>query len=97
MAEEEKPILDNKSTPPQIGTFKNSTITKLSELGVRKLTVNYSGSGDEDFIDGIEVEPDGLAIPDELERQISDLPDEFLYAEHGNWGDGDGHDRDRSS
>lgn len=90
MAEEEKPILDNKSTRQPIATFKNSIIPKLSELGVRKLTVNYSGSGDEGSIDGIDVEPEGLGIPDELEEQISDLADEFLYSEHGSWGDGDG-------
>jgi hypothetical protein len=63
---------------------------KLAELGVRKLTVNYSGSGDDGSIDGIDVEPEGLAIPDELGEQISDLADEFLYSEHGSWGDGDG-------
>lgn len=90
MAEEEKPPLNNESTPQQIATFKNSIIPKLSELGVRKLTVNYSGSGDEGSIDGIDVEPEGLAIPNELEELISDLADEFLYSEHGSWGDGDG-------
>jgi hypothetical protein len=90
MAEEEKPPLDNESTPQQITTFKNTIIPKLNELGVRKLTVNYSGSGDEGLIDGIDVEPEGVAIPDELKEQISDLADEFLYAEHGSWGDGDG-------
>jgi hypothetical protein len=90
MAEEEKPALDNEGTPRQIAKFKNSIIPKLSELGVTKLTVNYSGSGDEGSIDGLEVEPEGLAIPDELKEQISDLADEFLYSEHGSWGDGDG-------
>ncbi len=90
MADEEKTPLDSESTPRQIATIKNSIIPKLSELGVRKLTVNYSGSGDEGSIDGIDVEPEGLAIPDELEEQISDLADEFLYSEHGSWGDGDG-------
>lgn len=70
MAEEEKPILDNKSTRQPIATFKNSIIPKLSELGVRKLTVNYSGSGDEGSIDGIDVEPEGIAIPHELEDQM---------------------------
>ena len=90
MAEEEKPLLDNESTPQQIAMFKNTIIPKLSELGVRKLTVNYSGSGDEGSIEGIDVEPEGLSIPDELEEQICDLADEFLYSEHGSWGDGDG-------
>lgn len=90
MAEEEKLPLDNESTPQQIATFKKAIIPKLRELGVRKLTVNYSGSGDEGSIDGIDVEPEGLAIPNELEEQICDLADEFLYAEHGSWGDGDG-------
>jgi hypothetical protein len=76
--------------PKQIVTLKTSVIPKLAELGVRKLTVHYSGSGDEGFIDSIEFEPDGVAIPPELQEQISDLADEFLYAEHGSWGDGDG-------
>ena len=89
MAEEES-SLDNDNTPEQIGTFKKTILPKLAELGVRKLTVNYSGSGDEGSIDGIEVEPEGLAIPNELKEQICDLADEFLYAEHGSWGDGDG-------
>jgi hypothetical protein len=87
MAEENGP-LDN--TPEQIVTLKTSVIPKLAELGVRKLTVHYSGSGDEGFIDSVEFEPDGVVIPPELKEQISDLADEFLYAEHGSWGDGDG-------
>ena len=90
MAEEAKPLPDNESTPEQIVTFKKVIIPKLNELGVTKLTVNYSGSGDEGSIDGIDVEPEGLTIPNELEEQISDLTDEFLYSEHGSWGDGDG-------
>jgi len=85
MAEEERP-----SIPQQIATFKKTIIPKLTELGVTRLTVNYSGSGDEGSIDGVDVEPEGLALPDELEEQISDLADEFLYSEHGSWGDGDG-------
>lgn len=90
MPEEEKPSLDKEGTPQQIAAFKNSVIPKLTELGVTKLTVNYSGSGDEGSIDEIDVEPEGLALPHELEQQISDLADEFLYSEHGSWGDGDG-------
>jgi len=90
MPEEEKPPLDKEGTPQQIAAFKNSIIPKLTELGVTKLTVNYSGSGDEGSIDEIDVEPEGLALPHELEQQISDLADEFLYSEHGSWGDGDG-------
>ncbi|HEV2221823.1 MAG TPA: hypothetical protein VGR84_02365 [Candidatus Acidoferrales bacterium] len=90
MAEEEKPALDNESTPQQIATFKKTIIPKLRALGVRKLTVNYSGSGDEGSVDGMDVEPEGLAIPEELEKQICDLADEFLYSEHGTWEDGDG-------
>ena len=90
MAEEEKPALDNESISKQVTTFKQTIIPKLNELGVKKLTVNYSGSGDEGSIDAIDVEPEGLAIPDELEEQISDLAGEFLYSEHGSWGDGDG-------
>ncbi len=90
MAEEEKPLPDNESTPQQIATFKKTIIPKLNELGVTKLTVNYSGSGDEGFIDRIDVEPEGLTTPDELGEQVSDLADEFLHSEHGSWGDGDG-------
>jgi hypothetical protein len=90
MAEEEKPPLDNEGTPQQIAAFMNDIIPKLTELGVTKLTVNYSGSGDEGSIGGIEVEPEGLVLPRELEEQISDLADEFLSSEHGTWGDGDG-------
>lgn len=90
MAEEEKRVVDDESTPQQIATFKKTIIPRLIELGVRKLTVNYSGSGDEGSIDGIDLEPEGLTIPDELKEQISDLADEFLYSAHGSWGDGDG-------
>jgi hypothetical protein len=90
MAEDEKPLLENESASQQIATFKKTIIPRLNELGVTKLTVNYSGSRDEGSIDGIEVEPEGLAIPNELDEQISDLADEFLYSEHGSWGDGDG-------
>jgi hypothetical protein len=43
MSKEEETILDNDRTPTQIATFKNNTIPKLNELGVTKLTVNYSG------------------------------------------------------
>jgi hypothetical protein len=85
MPEEEKPPLDKEGTPQQIATFKNSIIPKLLELGVTKLTLNYSGSGDEGSIDGIDVEPEGLALPHELEEQVSALADEFLYAEHDSW------------
>lgn len=90
MAEEEKSPLDSESTSQHIGTFKKSIIPKLDELGVTKLTVNYSGSGDEGSIEGFDVEPQGLLIPSELEEQIRDLADEFLYSEHGSWEDGDG-------
>jgi hypothetical protein len=90
MFEEEKPILGNESSPQQIATFKNTIIPQLTKLGVSKLTVNYSGSGDEGSIDDIDVQPEGIAIPRELEAQICDLTDDFLYCEHGSWGDGDG-------
>lgn len=90
MAEEEKSPLHSESTAPHIATFKKSIIPKLNELGVTKLTVNYSGSGDEGSVEGFDVEPQGLAIPNELEEQICDLADEFLYSEHGSWEDGDG-------
>ena len=90
MPDEEKPICQNQNTPKLIATFRNIIIPTLTELGVSKLTVNYSGSGDEGSVDAIDVEPEGLAIPDELEEQISRLTDEFLYSEHGSWGDGDG-------
>jgi hypothetical protein len=90
MAEEEKSPLDSERAPQHIATFKKSIIPRLNELGVTKLTVNYSGSGDEGAVDGIDVEPEGLMIPDELRKQISDLADEFLYAERGTWEDGDG-------
>ena len=90
MAEEENPPLDDEGTPQQIATFKDSIIPQLIELGVKRLAVNYSGSGDEGSIDEIEVEPEGLALPHELEEEISDLADAFLYSEHGSWEDGDG-------
>jgi hypothetical protein len=90
VAEDKKPPLDNEGSPQQIATFKKTIIPKLNELGVRKLTINYSGSGDEGSVDGMDVEPEGLAIPNELEKKICDLADEFLYSEHGTWEDGDG-------
>lgn len=90
MAEEEKSPLHSESTAQHIATFKKSIIPKLNELGATKLTVNYSGSGDEGSVEGFDVEPQGLAIPNELEEQICDLADEFLYSEHGSWEDGDG-------
>jgi hypothetical protein len=90
VAEDKKSPLDNEGSPQQIATFKKTIIPKLNELGVRKLTINYSGSGDEGSVDGIDIEPEGLAIPEELEKQICDLADEFLYSEHGTWEDGDG-------
>lgn len=90
MAEEEKTSLGNEGPPQQIATFRSTIIPRLNELGVKKLTVNYSGSGDEGSVDDIDVEPEGLAISSKLEKQISDLADEFLYAAHGTWEDGDG-------
>lgn len=90
MAEEEKSGVDSDNTLQHIATFKKTIFPKLAELGVRKLTVNYSGSGDEGSINGIDVEPEGRRISEELKEQISDLADEFLYSEHGTWGDGDG-------
>lgn len=90
MAEEEKSPLDGERTPQHIATFKKSIIPKLNELGVTKLTVNYSGSGDEGSLEGLDVEPQGIIIPNELEQQICDLADELLYSEHGTWEDGDG-------
>ena len=90
MAEEEKSPLGSGSTPQHIATFKKSIIPKLNELGVTKLTVSYSGSGDEGSVEEFDVEPQGLVIPNELEEQIRDLADEFLYSEYGSWEDGDG-------
>lgn len=90
MAEDEKPSVANEGTAKHIATFKKTIIPRLNELGVKKLTVNYSGSGDEGSVDDIDVQPEGLVIPSELEKQISELADGFLYAEHGNWEDGDG-------
>lgn len=90
MAEEEKSSVGNKATATHIATFKNTIIPKLAELGVSKLTVSYSGSGDEGAVDGLDVEPEGSVIPADLEKQISDLAEELLDAEHGSWEDGDG-------
>ena len=39
---------------------------------------------------GLTMAKSAAQIPPELKEQISDLADEFLYAEHGSWGDGDG-------
>lgn len=88
--EEERPSSGNKATAKHITPFKKTIIPKLVELGVRKLTINYSGSGDEGAVDGLDVEPEGVVIPADFEKQISDLADEFLYVEHGTWEDGDG-------
>jgi hypothetical protein len=87
---EKEPIHEHESTPKQIVTLKTTIIPKLTELGVRKLTVNYSGSGDEGRVEGIDVEPKGIAIPDELDENICDLIDDFLYSAYGSWGDGEG-------
>jgi hypothetical protein len=87
---DEKSVSGDEATAKHVATFKKTIIPKLAALGVSKLTINYSGSGDEGSIDGIDVEPEGLALPHELEEQIGDLADELLYAEHGSWGDGDG-------
>ena len=81
MPQEEKSPLDSESTPQHIATFKKSILPRLNELGVTKLTVNYSGSGDEGSIEGFDVEPQGLVVPKELEEQICDLADQFLYSE----------------
>lgn len=77
-------------SPRHIKMLKKIIIPKLADLGVTKFTVYYSGSGDEGFIDSIDFQPDGVVIPSELKEQISDLADEFLYGEHGSWGDNDG-------
>ena len=90
MSDEEKLVSQAQNTPKPIATLKSTINPKLTELGVSKLTLNYSGSGDEGVIDGIEVEPQGLVVPDELVERITDLADEFLSSEHGSWGDGDG-------
>jgi hypothetical protein len=90
MAEEDKSSVGNEATAKHIATFRKTIIPKLAELGVSKLTINYSGSGDEGAVDGVDAEPEGYVIPADLERQISDLADEFLYAQHGTWEDGDG-------
>ena len=80
----------NECTPHQVQTFKETIMPKLAELGVTKLTIHYSGSGDEGFIDGIDIEPDDVAIPDELKEHMSNLAEDFLYERHGSWGDNDG-------
>jgi len=67
MSQENNPV---NNTPEQIVTLKTSIIPKLAELGVRKLTVHYSGSGDEGFIDCIDIEPDEAVIPPELRSRI---------------------------
>lgn len=90
MTENENPNRINENTPQQVETFKKTIIPKLAEFGVTKLTISYSGSGDEGFIDSIDLEPDEVVVPAELKEQISDLAEEFLYAEHGGWGDNDG-------
>ena len=90
MTEGETSSVGNVTTAEHIATFKKTIIPKLVELAVSKLTINYSGSGDEGAVDGLDVEPEGVVIPAELEKQISDLADEFLYAAHGTWEDGDG-------
>jgi hypothetical protein len=90
MAEEEKSSVGNEATAKHIATFKKTIIPRLVELGVRKLTINYSGLGDEGGVDGLDVEPEELVIPSELEKEISDLAEDLLDAEHGSWEDGDG-------
>lgn len=90
MPEDEERALGGGNTPRDVATFKIGVIPKLRELGFTRLTINYSGSGDEGAIDGIDIEPEGLALPPELEEQIKDLADRFLYAEYGSWEDNDG-------
>lgn len=87
MTEEKKPVDDR---PEHIKGLKQIIMPKLADLGVTKLTVSYSGSGDEGFIDAIDHEPGGVVIPRELKEQISGLAEAFLYGEHGNWEDNDG-------
>lgn len=90
MTEEEKSPVANEATAKFIATFKRTVIPKVVQLGVSKLTINYSGSGDEGTVDGLDVEQEGAVIPADIEKHISELADEFLYAEHGTWEDGDG-------
>jgi hypothetical protein len=87
---DEKSVSRNEATAKHVAALKMTIIPKLAALGVSKLTISYSGSGDEGAVDGMDAEPEGSVIPADLEKQISDLADEFLYSAHGTWEDGDG-------
>jgi hypothetical protein len=76
--------------PTQVGTIKETVTPKLRELGIQKLTIHYSGSGDEGSLGEIESEPEGIPLPEDLDDRLRELVEEFLYDQHGSWGDGEG-------
>src|SRR5690349_19378013 len=90
MNQDKNPPSHTKRAAKEIAQFRNNIIPELARIGVEKLTIHYSGSGDEGLIDGIDVEPAEIGLPQELSEQINTLAEDFLYAEHGSWGDGDG-------
>lgn len=79
-----------KRAATEIAKFRANVIPELARIGVEKLTIHYSGSGDEGFIEGTDVEPTEIGLPRELSEQINTLAEDFLYAAYGSWGDGDG-------
>jgi hypothetical protein len=79
---------DNKPQP--IVTIKEAIIPVLKELGLTKLTINNDGCVDEGRLGDIEIEPESVSLPEQLEDQLRELIDAFLYQQHGAWGDGEG-------
>ena len=58
---------------------------ELAEAGIEKVVVEYSGSGDEGYINEIIAEPVGIEYRDELYDLIRDVAYDLLEDNYAGW------------
>jgi hypothetical protein len=90
MNEEQTQSNEDIQPPRQVLVLKEAIIPELRELGIQKLTIHYSGSGDEGSLQEIESEPERISLHGTIEDRVRDLVEEYLFEQYGSWGDGDG-------
>jgi hypothetical protein len=64
-------------------------LARLKERGATRIEMPYSGSGDEGFVEEVEVDGE-CELADEEERSLLDWAEEVLTARYDSWWEGEG-------